>query len=110
MHLHWSPRVGKSSLKHFLVHNTSKAVKTSTAVMDTPEVVTISSEQYTVEGETWLSDGGGDALRHCRPLSSGEIFSKAFPGTQYTQGSQDKHCCDGHTGGALSPSHPSNTP
>ena len=44
--------VGKSSLKHFLVHNTPKAVKTSTAVVDTPEVVTISSEQYAVEGGT----------------------------------------------------------
>ena len=42
--------VGKSSLKHLLVHNTPKAVKTSTAVMETPEVVTISSEQYAVEG------------------------------------------------------------
>ena len=47
--------VGKSSLKHLLVHNTPKAVKTSTAVIDTPEVVTISSEQYAVEGDnsTW---------------------------------------------------------
>ena len=44
--------VGKSSLKHLLVHNTPKAVKTSTAVMDTPDVVTISSEQYAVEGGT----------------------------------------------------------
>ena len=46
-----SPEVGKSSLKHFLVHNTPKAVETSTGVMDTPEVVSISSEQYIV-GET----------------------------------------------------------
>ena len=44
--------VGKSSLKHFLVHNIPKAVKASTAVVDTPEVVTISSEQYAVEGGT----------------------------------------------------------
>ena len=46
---------GKSSLKHLLVHNTPKAVKTSTAVVDTPEVVTkryamdFSAEQYVVE-------------------------------------------------------------
>ena len=45
------PELGKFSLKHLLVHNTPKAVKTSTAVMDTPEVVSFSSEQYTV-GET----------------------------------------------------------
>ena len=31
---------GKSTLKHLLVHNTPKEVKTSTAVMATPEVVT----------------------------------------------------------------------
>ena len=42
--------VGKSSLKHLLVHNTPKAVKTSTAVMDTPDVVCVSSEQYAVRG------------------------------------------------------------
>ena len=45
------PEAGKSTLKHLLVHNTPKAVKTSTAVMDTPDVVSFSSEQYTV-GET----------------------------------------------------------
>ena len=47
-----TPAVGKSSLKHFLVHDMPKEVKASTAVMDTPEVVTISSEQYAVEGCT----------------------------------------------------------
>ena len=54
---------GKSSLKHLLVHNHPKAVKTSTPVMETPEVVTkrsamdFSSEQYAVqEGtSTWQS-------------------------------------------------------
>ena len=52
------PEVGKSSLKHLLVYNTPKAVKTSTAVMDAPEVVTkqsemeVSSEQYAVKGDT----------------------------------------------------------
>ena len=50
IHLCWSPEVGKSSLKHLLVHNTPKAVTTSTAVMDTPEVVR--SEQYTVGEST----------------------------------------------------------
>ena len=44
------PEVGKSSLKHLLVHNTPKAVTTSIAVMDTPEVVR--SEQYTVGEST----------------------------------------------------------
>ena len=41
--------VGKSSLKRLLVHDTPKAVKESTGVMDTPEVVSVSSEQYAVE-------------------------------------------------------------
>ena len=62
--------VGKSSLKHLLVHNKPKAVKTSTAVMDTPEVVTISSEQYAVKGGTsaWQlvsDDVMGKSLRTC---------------------------------------------
>ena len=43
--------VGKSSLKHILVHDRPKPVKTSTAVIDTPEVVNVSSEQYAVEGD-----------------------------------------------------------
>ena len=49
---------GKSTLKHLLVHNVPKAVKTSTAVLETPEVVTkrsamdFSSEQYAVQEDT----------------------------------------------------------
>ena len=34
------PESGKSTLKHLMVHNAPKAVKTSTAVLETPEVVT----------------------------------------------------------------------
>ena len=58
--------VGKSSLKHLLVHNAPKAVKTSTAVMDTPEVVTkrsdmeFSCEQYAV----------GDGTSAWQPVNS----------------------------------------
>ena len=43
------PAVGKSSLKHLLVHNESKAVKTSTPVMEAPDVVRVTSEQYAIE-------------------------------------------------------------
>ena len=68
--------VGKSSLKHLLVHNTPKAVKTSTAVMATPEVVSISSEQYAVEGgsSAWQlvdDDVMGKSLYEC-------VTSKAY--------------------------------
>ena len=68
--------VGKSSLKHLLVHNIPKAVKTSTAVMATPEVVTISSEQYAVEGgsSAWQlvdDDVMGKSLYKC-------VTSKAY--------------------------------
>ena len=58
--------MGKSSLKHLLVHNAPKAVKTSTAVMDTPEVVTkrsdteFSCEQYAV----------GDGTSAWQPVNS----------------------------------------
>ncbi len=69
------PEAGKSTLKHLLVYDTPKAVQTSTAMMDTPEVVTkrptpevvtkqngkdFSAEQYVVGESTsaWqLVDG-----------------------------------------------------
>ena len=75
--------VGKSSLKHLLVHNTPKAVKTSTAVMEIPEVVTISSEQYTVEGGTsaWQLVGDdviGKSLQAC-------VNTKAYDESQYPE-------------------------
>ena len=74
--------VGKSSLKHLLVHNTPKAVKTSTAVIDTPEVVTkrsdieFSCEQYAVKkgASVWQpvnSDIMKNSLHAC-------ITSKAY--------------------------------
>ena len=77
------PAVGKSSLKHLLVHNTPKAVKTSTAVMETPDVVTISSEQYTVEGGTsaWQQisdDVMGKSLQAC-------VNTKAYNEGQYPE-------------------------
>ena len=73
---------GKSTLKHLLAHNTPKAVKTSTAVMDTPEVVTkrsnmeFSCEQYAVEEGTFAwqpvnSDIMQNSLHAC-------ITSKAY--------------------------------
>ena len=49
------PSVGKSCLKHLLVHNKPKEVKISTPVMEKPDVVTISAEEYAVEGTSvWL--------------------------------------------------------
>ena len=71
-----SSAVGKSSLKHLLVHNTPKTINTSTAVMDTPEVVSYSSEQYAVDGDTtaWQlvdDDVMGKSLYEC-------ITSKAY--------------------------------
>ena len=78
-----APAVGKSSLKHLLVHNTPKAVKTSTAVVDAPEVVTISSEQYAVEGgiSAWQlvsKDVMGKSLQAC-------IKAKAYDEGQYPE-------------------------
>ena len=72
---------GKSSLKHLLVHNTPKAVTTSTAVLATPEVVSASSEQYAVGGGTsaWKlvsSDVMGRSLRAC-------VTDKAYDKGQY---------------------------
>ena len=75
--------MGKSTLKHLLVHNTPKAVKISTAVMEQPAVVTISSEQYILEGgsaSAWQlvdKDVMGKSLRAC-------INSKMYNENQYT--------------------------
>ena len=38
-------RVGKTSLKHYLLHNTAREDKTSTGVLEAPEVATITGEQ-----------------------------------------------------------------
>ena len=78
-----APATGKSSLKHLLVHNTPKAVKTSTAVVDTPEVVTVSTEQYAVEGGTsaWQpvsKDVMGRSLQAC-------VTAKAYDEGQYPE-------------------------
>ena len=72
---------GKSSLKHILVHNTPKAVKTSTAAVATPEVVTVSSNQYAVKEGTsaWQlvsSDVMGRSLQAC-------ITDEAYDEGQY---------------------------
>ena len=77
------PAAGKSSLKHLLVHNKPKAVKTSTAIMDTPDVVSTSAEQYTVEGGTsaWQKVSGdvmGKSLHQC-------VRSKSYDAGQYPE-------------------------
>ena len=41
--------VGKSTLKQLLAHNQSKEIHTSTGVLERPEVVAVTSEQYQVE-------------------------------------------------------------
>ena len=46
------PEAGKSTLKHLLVHNTPKAVKTSTAMIDTPEVVIKHSKSEVITKES----------------------------------------------------------
>jgi len=43
---------GKSCFKHLLVHNKPKEVKISTPVMETPDMVTISADEYAVEGSS----------------------------------------------------------
>jgi GTPase SAR1 family protein len=49
-----SSGAGKSSLKHLLIHNESKEMKTSTPVMETPDVVVV-GEHYAVDkgSSTW---------------------------------------------------------
>ena len=74
---------GKSTLKHLLVHNAPKAAKTSTPVVEKPEVVTVSSEQYAVHENTsaWQlvdSDVMGRSLQEC-------VNAKAYDEDQYSE-------------------------
>ena len=74
---------GKSTLKHLLVHDAPKAVKTSTPVVEKPEVVTVSSEQYAVHENTsaWQlvdSDVMGRSLQAC-------VNAKAYDEDQYPE-------------------------
>ena len=84
--------MGKSTLKHLLVHNTPKAVKTSTAVMEQPTVVTISSEQYILEGgsaSAWRlvdKDVMEKSLRAC--INSKMYNENQYPSHQYSQEQQ----------------------
>ena len=43
------PAAGKSSLKHLLVHDESKVISTSTPVLETPAIVSLSSEQFAAQ-------------------------------------------------------------
>ena len=43
------PEVGKSSLKHVLVHNEPKAIKFSTAMLESPDFVRVTSDQCIVD-------------------------------------------------------------
>ena len=65
------PAVGKSSLKHLLIHNRSKAVETSTPVMEAPDVMRVASEQYAVEdGASYWQLLEGNAMKQSVQLSA----------------------------------------
>ena len=49
------PAVGKSCLKHLLVHNKPKEVRISTPIMEKPDVVSILADKFAVKGASvWL--------------------------------------------------------
>ena len=107
------PESGKSTLKHLLVHNAPKAVKTSTAVLETPEVVTkrpipkvvtkqtdedFSTEQYVLGKCTWQlvdSDIMRKALHTC--IANQEYDEK----DQYPAGVESKGTRDGQREAAM---------
>ena len=45
--------MGKSSFKYLLLHNKSKEMNTSTGVLERPEVVAVTSEQFHVDQSVW---------------------------------------------------------
>ena len=62
------PKVGKSCLKHLLVHNQSKEIEHSTPVMESPDVVTFNREIYLASAQSstsaweYVSDEGMGAI------------------------------------------------
>ena len=62
------PKVGKSCLKHLLVHNQSKEIEHSTSVMESPDVVTFNREMYLARAQSstsaweYVSDEGMGAI------------------------------------------------
>ena len=62
------PKVGKSCLKHLLVHNQSKEIENSTPVMESPDVVTFNREMYLASAQSttsaweYVSDEGMGAI------------------------------------------------
>jgi len=84
---------GKSTLKHLLVHNTPKAVKTSTAAVATPEIVTVSSEQYAVGGGTsaWQLVSSDVMGRSLRARVTDKAYDKGqYPGLHRRKGTQPR--------------------
>jgi hypothetical protein len=65
------PAVGKSSLKHLLIHNRSKAVETSTSLIEGPDVLRVASEQYAVDdGASYWQLLEGSAMKQSIQLSA----------------------------------------
>ena len=53
-----SPATGKSSLKHLLVHDESKVINASTPVLDTPAIVSLSSEKFAAKEASMIACSG----------------------------------------------------
>ena len=101
---------GKSTLKHLLVHNTPKAVKTSTAAVATPEVVTVSSEQYAVGGGTsaWQLVSSDVMERSLQACVTKEAYDEGqYPGLHRSEGKQSHQQAKDT---ATTESHPSTSP
>ena len=58
------PKVGKSCLKHLLVHNKSKEVTTSTPVLESPEIVTFTPKvvTFTATPELYITQQGSSSV------------------------------------------------
>ena len=58
------PKVGKSCLKHLLVHNKSKEVTTSTPVLESPEIVTFTPKvvTFTATPELFMTNQGSSSV------------------------------------------------
>ena len=88
------PEAGKSTLKHLLVHNKPKAIKTSTGIVEPPEIVRFSTEQCVIgeSASAWQfvdSDVMRKALHACIENKRYKE-KKQYPAEMEAKGTEDR--------------------
>ena len=68
-------RVGKTSLKHYLLHNTAREDKTSTGVLEAPEVATITGDRVgTTDHRLEVGQGKVEECSFTKDIAAGSLW------------------------------------